>query len=145
MSSRQPSAGVEIWSRSEFGETVHSGQRDLLASGLDTGPIVLVGADGTIPKSPAANQPFDGERRVSRDVAADRIPPERMEAAASGLERRDLPLVGMLLNRRPVNDIVQVSGVDSAELSGRVRRIVEIRHRPPRSLAGPSRPGLPFS
>jgi DNA-binding NarL/FixJ family response regulator len=93
------------------------------------------GADGLLSKGAPPQELFD----AIRALASGRLPPpsvapEEIAVAVERLDSADLPILGMLIERTPAEEIAAVLGLASKELDGQVRRIVA-------RLATAARPG----
>ena len=86
-----------------------------------TVPAIVAGADGIIHKGGVTRDLFDAIRQTARGEAA--LPPVSeplLEAAGQALESEDLPVLGMLVNRTPANDIAQTLRIGRTELDQRI-------------------------
>jgi DNA-binding NarL/FixJ family response regulator len=88
-------------------------------------PAVLAGTDGIVNKGAPANELFDAIRRVARGERV--LPPisrELLDAAGGKLATEDLPILGMALEGTPHGEIAQVLGVEPADVSYRLDRMI---------------------
>jgi DNA-binding NarL/FixJ family response regulator len=86
-----------------------------------TVPAIVAGADGIIHKGGVTRELFDAIRQTARGEAA--LPPVSeplLEAAGQALDSEDLPVLGMLVNRTPANEIAQTLRIARAELDQRI-------------------------
>lgn len=89
-------------------------------------PAVLAGADGIVHKGTPASELYEAIRRVARgEQVLPPVPRELLARAGERLEPADLPILGMLLDRTPLREIAEVVGAGTAELAGRVERMIE--------------------
>lgn len=88
-------------------------------------PAILAGVDGIVNKAAPANELYDAIRRVARGERL--LPPitrELLDAAGAALDPADLPILGMSLDDTPVADMASALGLDFAELSRRLDRMI---------------------
>lgn len=83
------------------------------------------GADGLLGKGAPPQELFD----TIRALASGRLAPpsathEELAIGGARLDGADLPILGMLIERAPPQDIAAVLGLTTEELDGRIRRIV---------------------
>jgi DNA-binding NarL/FixJ family response regulator len=106
-----------------------------------TVPALVAGADGILHKGGPARELFDAIRLVARggDVLPP-ISPPLLEAARAVLDHDDLPILGMLLERTPSEDIARTLDLSSADLGMRIQRILD-RLKLPVSTSARVRPG----
>lgn len=100
-------------------------------------PAVLAGADGLLNKSAPAPELYDALRAVSRgERVLPPVPQELREAAAAELDPVDLPILSMMLEGTPPNEIAQTLRIDPTELSRRLdAMIATLRVEVPASVA----------
>jgi DNA-binding NarL/FixJ family response regulator len=90
-----------------------------------TVPAIVAGADGIVDKGVPARALFEAIREVAGGGAAlPRISAELLEAAAVMLDEEDLPILGMLIDRRPPQDIGQTLRLELPALRGRIGRML---------------------
>lgn len=90
-----------------------------------TVPAIVAGADGILHKGVAARELFEAIRRVAGGCEA--LPPVSeplLEAAGLALDPEDLPILGMLLDRTPPQDIADTLRLQGAELRHRILRML---------------------
>ncbi|MGI8728779.1 MAG: hypothetical protein ACR2LK_02075, partial [Solirubrobacteraceae bacterium] len=88
-------------------------------------PAILAGVDGIVNKAAPANELYDAIRRVARGERL--LPPitrELLDAAGAALDPADLPILGMSLDDTPVADMASALGLDPAEVSRRLDRMI---------------------
>lgn len=88
-------------------------------------PAVLAGADGIVNKSAPAGELFDAIRRIARGEKV--LPPisrELLDGAGEKIDPDDLPILGMALSDTPHGEIADALGVEPAEISKRLDRMV---------------------
>jgi DNA-binding NarL/FixJ family response regulator len=88
-------------------------------------PAILAGVDGIVNKAAPANELYDAIRRVARGERL--LPPitrELLDAAGAALDPADLPILGMSLDDTSVADMASALGLDSAEVSRRLDRMI---------------------
>lgn len=84
-------------------------------------PASLAGADGLVDKATSTHDLFDAIRAVSRGRSAmPRVSPELMQATATRIDPDDFPILGMMLEGTPREEIAEVLGVSAEVLEGRV-------------------------
>lgn len=96
-------------------------------------PAILAGAQGLVDKAAAPDDLFEAIRSVARGTAS--IPtarPALLEAAGSRIERRDVPILGMLMEGTPQTEIAAVLKLRDGELDERLNAMI-----------GRLRPGAP--
>ncbi len=85
----------------------------------------LAGADGMLDKTSPMLELFDGIRRVHRgEHLLAPVTPERLQDARTRIPTEDWPIVAMLLDGTPDDDIATTLGVRPEELDGRVERLL---------------------
>src|SRR5262249_34746848 len=85
----------------------------------------LAGADGMLDKTAPMLELFDGIRRVARgEHLLAPVTPERLQEARSRIAAQDTPIVAMLLDGTSDADIAQTLGIDDAELTARIERLL---------------------
>lgn len=91
-----------------------------------TVPAFVAGADGIVHKGGPARELFDAIRLVARggDVLPPIAPP-LLEAASAVLDADDLPILGMLLERTPSEDIARALRLSPADLGMRIEQILD--------------------
>lgn len=88
-------------------------------------PALLAGVDGLISKSAPANELYDSIRRVARGERV--LPPisrELLDAAGARLEPEELPILGMTLEDTSVADMAAALGLEPAEVTRRIDRMI---------------------
>ncbi|MGI8781269.1 MAG: response regulator [Solirubrobacteraceae bacterium] len=95
------------------------------ADGSMTVPAIVAGADGILDKGVPARDLFAAIREVTR--GGDALPPissEQLRAASAALDDEDLPILGMLIDRTPTNEIAETLRIDRATLRRRGARML---------------------
>jgi DNA-binding NarL/FixJ family response regulator len=87
-------------------------------------PAAIAGADGLVDKGTPTHDLFERVRTVARGGTALQVTAEAMTAAAARLETRDLPILGMLMERTPTAEIAKVLRLDEGELGSRVEAML---------------------
>jgi DNA-binding NarL/FixJ family response regulator len=87
-------------------------------------PDTIAGADGLVDKSVPTAELFERVRTVARGETVLPVTAEAMAAAAARLETRDLPVLGMLMERTPRAEIARVLRVEEREIDSRVEAIL---------------------
>lgn len=88
-------------------------------------PATLAGADGVIGKNSRPRELVEAIRIVAAgEPALPPIPQELYEAAARRVDERDLPILGMLIERTPVHEVQQVLGIERSELAHRIDAMI---------------------
>jgi DNA-binding NarL/FixJ family response regulator len=89
-------------------------------------PAVLAGADGLVHKSAPAGELYDALRLVARGrrVLPD-LSRELLDAAARRLHPADLPVLGMVLDETPRDEIARTLRLDAAALDARIERMLD--------------------
>jgi DNA-binding NarL/FixJ family response regulator len=90
-----------------------------------TVPAIVAGADGIVDKGVPARDLFEAIREVAR--GGDALPPissELLDAASLRLDEEDLPILGMLVDRTPMQDIAETLRLDPPVLRRRVGRML---------------------
>ena len=88
-------------------------------------PAKLAQADAIVSKSDPVEVLLTAIDAVAaRETQVPSPDPEVIEAASSRLDAEDLPIVGMLFARVPVDDIATTLGVDPREVRARALRII---------------------
>jgi len=90
-----------------------------------TVPAIVAGADGILNKGDPARDLFEAIRTVSG--GGDALPPvsgDQLNAASSELDDEDLPILGMLINRTPTQEIADTLRVDHAAVKSRIGRML---------------------
>jgi DNA-binding NarL/FixJ family response regulator len=106
------------------------------ADGAMTIPAILAGADGILNKGVPARELFAAIREVvAGGHALPPISPEQLHAASAVLADDDLPILGMLVERTPTNDIADILRLDHAALTRRIGRMLDRLTDPVRSSA----------
>ncbi len=88
-------------------------------------PARLAGVDGVVSKSAPASELYDAIRRVARGERV--LPPisrELLTQASADLDTDELPILGMTLEGTPVAEIAETLGLDPAEVTRRIGRMV---------------------
>jgi DNA-binding NarL/FixJ family response regulator len=113
-----------------------------------TVPAIVAGADGVLDKGLPARELFEAIRRVhAGESAIPSVSPAHLQVAAAALQERDLPILGMLMERTPVQDIATVLRADVPVIRRRTRRMlgdmlssVSGARRLPAATSGPGAP-----
>lgn len=90
-----------------------------------TVPAIVAGADGVVDKGVQPRELIEAIRQVAR--GADALPPvsaDLLEAAGLALDDRDLPILGMLMDRTPASEIAATMRLDTGELKHRIMRML---------------------
>jgi DNA-binding NarL/FixJ family response regulator len=87
-------------------------------------PAAIAGADGLVDKGTPTHDLFERVRTVARGGTALRVRADVITAGAASLETRDLPILGMLLERTPRAEIAKVLRLDEHELDSRVEAML---------------------
>jgi len=90
-----------------------------------TVPAIVAGADGILNKGVPARDLFEAIRQVSR--GGDALPPictDQLHTATAALDDEDLPILGMLIDRTPTNEIADTLHLDHATLKRRIGRML---------------------
>ncbi|MGH2899404.1 MAG: response regulator [Solirubrobacteraceae bacterium] len=89
-------------------------------------PARLAGVDGLVSKSAPANELYDAIRRVARGERV--LPPisrELLDTAGAALAPEELPILGMMLEDTPHSEMATALGIDAAEVSRRLDRMIQ--------------------
>lgn len=86
----------------------------------------VAGADGLVDKGVPSEELFERVRTVARGETVLAITPEAMTAAAAKLDTKDLPILGLMLDRTPRAEIAEVLCLDEHELDRRVDAMVSL-------------------
>jgi DNA-binding NarL/FixJ family response regulator len=90
-----------------------------------TVPAIVARADGLLNKGLPSRELFEAIREVDR--GGDALPPvsrPHLQVAASALDERDLPILGMLIDGTPVADIAATLRIDPPALRRRMSRML---------------------
>ena len=87
-------------------------------------PARLASADGLVDKGAPTEELFERVRAAARGATALPVSTEAMTAAATRLETRDLPILGMLMERTPTAEVARVLRLDERELDSRVEAML---------------------
>jgi DNA-binding NarL/FixJ family response regulator len=87
-------------------------------------PATIAGADGLVDKGTPTEELFERVRTVARGGTALQVSAEARTAGAARLETRDLPILGMLMERTPRAEIAKVLRLDERELDSRVEAML---------------------
>jgi two-component system response regulator DevR len=102
-----------------------------------TVPAIVAGADGILHKGVPARELFDAIRRVAGGgEALPAVSEPLLEAAGLALDDDDLPILGMLLDRTPPNEIADTLRLDGTELRHRILRMLARLRVPVPETAG---------
>jgi DNA-binding NarL/FixJ family response regulator len=96
------------------------------ADGAMTVPAIVAGADGILNKGVPARELFSAIREVIG--GGDALPPvtaEQLHAASAALDAADLPILGMLVERTPTQDIAETLNIDHVTLKRRIGRMLD--------------------
>jgi len=89
-------------------------------------PAHLAGADGLVDKSAPTEQLFSCLRRVyNGETVLPTLSPQVKAASAGRLERRDLPIISMLLDGTRKSDIAEVMEISESQLEDRVGAMLD--------------------
>jgi two-component system, NarL family, response regulator DevR len=100
-------------------------------------PAIVAGADGILHKGVPARELFDAIRRVAGGgEALPAVSEPLLEAAGLALDDDDLPILGMLLDRTPPNEIADTLRLDGTELRHRILRMLARLRVPVPETAG---------
>jgi DNA-binding NarL/FixJ family response regulator len=83
-------------------------------------PAAIAGADGLVDKGAPSEELFERVRTVACGGSALRVTAEDRTVGAARLESRDLPILGMLMERTPRAAIAEVLRLDHRELDARI-------------------------
>jgi DNA-binding NarL/FixJ family response regulator len=90
-----------------------------------TVPALVAGADGLLNKGLPSRDLFEAIREVKRGgTALAPISSEHLQIAASALDERDLPILGVLIDATPVPEIAETLGIELAALRRRMGRML---------------------
>lgn len=90
-----------------------------------TVPAIIAGADGLVHKGVRPQELFEAIRAVAAGgVVLPLVSQPLLDAAGLQLDTDDLPVLGMLLDRTAPTDIATMLGIDDAQLTQRVRRML---------------------
>ena len=90
-----------------------------------TVPAIIAGADGLVHKGVRPQELFEAIRAVAAGgVVLPLVSQPLLDAAGLQLDTTDLPVLGMLLDRTAPTDIATMLGIDDAQLTQRVRRML---------------------
>jgi len=90
-----------------------------------TVPAIVAGADGVVHKAVPPRELFQAVREVAG--GGDALPPisaDILEAAGLALDAEDLPILGMLVERTPTNEIASTLRLDANDLKQRIQRML---------------------
>ena len=88
-------------------------------------PALLAGADGVVSKAAPAPELYDAIRRVARgERVAPPVSRELRDAAVAKLDPEDLPILSMVLDRTPSEEIAEVLRLEPGELAPRLDRMI---------------------
>jgi NarL family two-component system response regulator LiaR len=89
-------------------------------------PAAVAQADAIVSKSAPVDRLLEAIRAAAGGGGAREVrpQPELMQAASSRLRDDDLPVLGMLFARLPVEEIAETLGASSSEIRGRALRII---------------------
>lgn len=88
-------------------------------------PAILAGAQGIVDKAADPDDLFEAIRSVARGTTSrPKARPALLEAAGSRIERRDVPILGMLTQGTPEAEIAQVLKLRDDELDERVAAMI---------------------
>lgn len=90
-----------------------------------TVPAIVAGADGVLDKGMPARDLFEAIRRVgARRPALPPVSPEHRRVAVAALAQHDVPILAMLLERVPLNEIAEALASDVPTIRRRTRRML---------------------
>ena len=109
---------------------------------------LLHAPNGVLDKGVPSRELFEAIRLVhAGESAIPSVSPAHLQVAAAALQERDLPILGMLMERTPVQDIATVLRADVPVIRRRTRRMlgdmlssVSGARRPPPTTSGPRTP-----
>jgi DNA-binding NarL/FixJ family response regulator len=88
-------------------------------------PALLAGADGVVSKAAPPDVLVEAIRNVYRGrTVFPHIGPERLQASAGRLDAEDLAILGMRVDRTPLDQIAGTLGLDRAALDDRLRAMI---------------------
>ena len=90
-----------------------------------TVPALVAGADGILNKGVPARDLFEAIREIS--AGGNALPPissEQLQAASTALDDEDLPILGMLIDHTPTNEIADTLHIEHATLKRRIGRML---------------------
>ena len=88
-------------------------------------PALLSGADGLVDKGAPADELFEAIRTVWRGGSAVPEPPRELLSDSAGvLPPDDLPILGLLLGRTPVDEVAAALSLDRSKLDARIDAMV---------------------
>jgi DNA-binding NarL/FixJ family response regulator len=87
-------------------------------------PATIAGADGLVDKGTPTEELFERVRTVARGGTVLSVSPQALTAGAAKLDTRDLPILGMLMERTPAAEIAKVLRLDQRDLDGRVEAML---------------------
>jgi DNA-binding NarL/FixJ family response regulator len=87
-------------------------------------PATIAGADGLVDKGTPTEELFERVRTVARGGTVLSVTPQAMTAGAARLDTRDLPILGMLMERTPPAEIAKVLRLEERELDSRVEAML---------------------
>jgi two-component system response regulator DesR len=88
-------------------------------------PGRLAKTDAIVSKGAPATELFAVLREVARGAGTGMsVTPAMLEAASASIDPDDLPIMGLMLDDTPAADIADVLGIDVAEVSPRIERMI---------------------
>lgn len=89
-------------------------------------PARLAGVDGLVSKAAPAHELYDAVRRLARgERVLPAISRELLDAAGAKLAADELPVLGMTLEDTPLVEMAGTLGVEPAEVSHRIDRMIK--------------------
>jgi DNA-binding NarL/FixJ family response regulator len=89
-------------------------------------PALVAGADGLLDKGASAEQLFETIRLVARGVHVfPHLTPAQLRAAAQRLNAVEIPVLAMLLDHVPRDEIAATLSIDREEVGARVHAILQ--------------------
>ncbi|HEY6760485.1 MAG TPA: response regulator transcription factor [Baekduia sp.] len=89
-------------------------------------PAILAGADGLLNKSAPAPELFDALRAVGRgDRVLPPVPRELLESAGHRVEPGDLPILAMMVDGTPIDEVAEAMRQPVRDVSRRIDVMIE--------------------
>jgi DNA-binding NarL/FixJ family response regulator len=89
-------------------------------------PAILAGADGILNKSAPAHELYDAIRSVARgDRVLPPVPRQLLESASNTVDPVDLPILGMVLDGTPLQEVADTLRVPTLDVVRRVDTMIE--------------------
>lgn len=101
-------------------------------------PAIVAGASGLVHKGGQARELFETLRAAARGENAMPAPsPQLIEAAAHALDRDDMPVLEMLVERVPKREVAAALRCSPGELEQRIERMLDAMRSNGAAAAGP--------